>query len=146
MDSFFPAIWNVLHDGVIVAVDDTVPGTIRLEVSIDYLRKRFSESGEFIQVVLVGCTRFTYRASDASGPTTELPRIAEVAPEILSATLTNGVCEIECAGGVLEVIATDGSVRLDSGRAVTLQELIDVADAYWHEWSERAKKLSRKTD
>jgi hypothetical protein len=146
MDSFFPAIWNVLHDGVIVAVDGTVPGTIRLQVSIDYLRKRFSQSGKFIQVVLVDCTRFTYRASDASGPTTELPLIADMAPEILSATFTNGVCEIECAGGILEVIATDGSVRLDSGLAVTLQELIGVADAYWHEWSKRAKKLSQKSD
>jgi len=146
MDNFFPAIWNVLHDGVIVAIDGAVPGTIRVQVSIDYLRKRFSLSGELIQVVLVDCTRFSYRASDASGPTTELPRIADMAPEILSATFTNGVCEIECAGGVLEVIATDGSVQLDSGLAVTLQELLDVADAYWHEWSERAKKLRRKSD
>lgn len=69
-----------------------------------------------------------------------------MAPEILSATLTNGVCEIECADGVLEVIATDGSVRLDSGLAVTLQELMDVADAYWREWSEHAEKLSRKLE
>jgi hypothetical protein len=69
-----------------------------------------------------------------------------MAPEILSATFANGVCEVEYAGGVLEVTATDGSVRLDSGLAVTLQELIDVADAYSHEWSERAKNLSRKPD
>src|SRR5882762_3608296 len=82
MASFFPTIWNVLHDGVIVAVDGTVPGTIRLQVSIDYLRKHFSQSGEFVEVVLVDCTRFTYRASDASGNTTELPRIADMAPEI----------------------------------------------------------------
>ena len=62
-----------------------------------------------------------------------MPLIADMAPEILSATFTNGLCEIECADGVLEVIATDGSVQLDSGLAVTLQELIDVADVYWRE-------------
>jgi hypothetical protein len=146
MDSFFPAIWNVLHDGIIVAIDGAVPGTIRLQVSIDYLRKRFSQSGELIQIVLEDCSRFTYRASDASGPTTELPLIADMAPEILSATLTDGLCEIECADGVLEVVATDGSVQLDSGHAVTLQELIDVADDYWREWSERAKRLNRKSE
>ena len=68
---------------------------------------------------------------DPAENTTELPRIADMAPEILSATFANGVCEVECADGVLEVTATDGSVRLDSGLAVRLQELIGVADAYW---------------
>jgi hypothetical protein len=145
VDQFFPAIWNVLHDGVIVAVDGTIPGTIRLDVSIDYLRKRFSESGEFIRIVLLGCTRFTFRESDNSASITELPRIAEMAPEILSATFTDGACEIECAGGVLEVIAAEGSVQLDNGRAVALQELIDVADAYWNEWSERAKQMNQES-
>ena len=48
-------------------------------------------------------------------------------------------------GWVLEVVAADGAVRLDTGRAVTLQELIEVADSYWTEWSERAKKAREKT-
>jgi hypothetical protein len=76
-------------------------------------------------------------------PEHKVPTVADVS-EILSATLNSGVSEIECAGGVLEVISPDGAVRLDSGRSVTLQELIDVADGYWKEWSERAAKARQK--
>ncbi len=144
MESFYPAIWNVLHDGVIVAIEGTVPGTISLDVSIDYLRKRFAEPGRSVRVVLFDCARCAYRESDAATFTTDLSLIALQAPEILSATLSNGVCEIECAGGVLEVVSSDGAVRLDSGREVALQELIDVADSYWKEWSERAAKARQK--
>jgi hypothetical protein len=39
-EDFFPAIWNVLHDGVIVAVDGVLPGDLRIDVEIGYLRKR----------------------------------------------------------------------------------------------------------
>jgi hypothetical protein len=145
VENFYPAIWNVLHDGVIVAVDGAVPGTLCLDISIDYLRKRFADSGESIQVLLNGCTRFAYRQSAEAVFTAELPAIAEQRPEILSASIVDGLCEVECSDGVLEVVASDGAIRLDTGHDVTLQELIEVADSYWTEWSERAKKARVKT-
>jgi hypothetical protein len=144
VEDFYPAIWNVLHDGVIVAVDGNVPGTLCLDVSIDYLRKRFSETGESIQILLTGCTRFAYREFEAATFSTELPIITAMEPEILSASMKDSVCEIECAAGVLEVVAAGGSARLDSGRAIPLQELIEVAECYWTEWSERAKQARLK--
>jgi hypothetical protein len=137
---FYPAIWNVLHDGNITAVRGAVPGTVQLDVSIDYLRERFPDPGKTIQVILAGCTRFAYRDFDEREFTTDFSAIAAFEPEVLSAELRDGLCVLDCAGGVLELSAADGSVALDSGRAITLQELIDVADAYWTEWSERAKK------
>jgi hypothetical protein len=57
---FFPAIWNILHDGVIVAVEGTVPGNLRIDIEIDYLRKRIPDSGNLIPVLLIGCTRFAF--------------------------------------------------------------------------------------
>ena len=137
---FYPTIWNVLHDGSIIAVHGAVSGTVRLDVSIDYLRERFSDSGKTIQVTLTGCTRFAYRDFEVGEFTTDFSTIAVMEPEVLSAKLHDGLCVLDCAGGVLEVRAVDGSLALDSGRTITLQELIDVADAYWTEWSERAKK------
>lgn len=137
---FYPAIWNGLHDGNIIAVQGAVPGTVRLDVAIDYLRERFPDSGETIQVRLTGCTRFAYRDFNDVEFTTDFPAIAAFEPQVLSAELRGGLCVLDCSGGVLEVMAADGSLALDSGRAITLQELIDVADAYWTEWSERAKK------
>jgi hypothetical protein len=137
---FFPAIWNVLHDGSIIAVRGTVPGTIQLDVSIDYLRERFPDAGKTIQVTLTGCTRFAYRDFDESDFTTDFSAITVFEPEVLSGELRDGLCVLDCAGGVLEVRAASGSLVLDSGRAITLQELIDVSDAYWTELSERARK------
>lgn len=38
--------------------------------------------------------------------------------------------------GILEVVAADGSISLDSGREITLKELTAVAESYWKEWKE----------
>ena len=51
--------------------------------------------------------------------------------------------EVYCVNGALEAVATGGSLALDSGRSITLQDLIDASDAYWTEWSERAKQARR---
>jgi hypothetical protein len=132
---FYPAIWNVLHDGRIIAVSGEVPGTVQLAISIDYLRERFSDTGKTIQVTLTGCNRFAYRDFYEPDFTTNLSAIADFEPEVLSADLHNRLCKVDCVSGVLEVEAVDGSLRLDSGRAIPLQQLIDVADAYWKTWS-----------
>jgi hypothetical protein len=135
---FYPTIWNVIHDGRIIAVRGTVPGTVQLDVSIDYLRERFPNPGKIIQVTLTGCTQFAYRDFDDGEFTTDFSAIAELGPVVLSGELRDGLCVLDCTGGVLEARATDGSLALDSGRAITLQELMDVAEAYWTEWRARA--------
>ena len=143
--TFYPTIWNVLHDGSIIAIHGAVPGTVRLAVSIDYLRERFPDSGDTIQVTLTGCARFAYRDFDVGEFTTDLRTITSMEPEVLSAKLQGDLNEIDCVNGVLEVIATDGSLALDSGRAITLQELLDVSEAYWTEFGERAKKARQES-
>jgi hypothetical protein len=142
---FFPAIWNVIHDGSIIAVRGTVPGTVRFDVSIQYLRERFTDPGEVIQVTLTDCTRFAYRDYEAEDFCTDLPAIAASEPEVLSAELRGDMSEVCCVGGTLEVRASGGSLALDSERAITLQELVDVSEAYWTEWSERAKQARQTT-
>ena len=66
-------------------------------------------------------------------------------PEILGAAIKDGMCEVECSDGTLEVIAADGSIRLDNARAVTLEELSGVAEAYWKEWSKHWAKVRLKS-
>jgi hypothetical protein len=141
---FFPAIWNVLHDGRIVAASGEVPGTVRVNVSIDYLRERFTDLGKVIEVTLTGCTRFAYKPFEEQEFTTGLSAIADFKPEVSSAELQDGLCKIDCVSGWLEVAAVDGSLSLDSGRAITLQELIDVANAYWKEFGERSEQAKQK--
>jgi hypothetical protein len=143
-ESFFPAIWNILHDGVVVSVEGTVPGDLRIDIEIDYLRKRFAEPGTLIQVLLIGCTRFAFREYEKSKFSTALTEIAAMGPEIVSVSMKDGVCEVDCTEGTLEVVARDGAIRLDNGREVTLQELSGVAEAYWKEWSEHWAKVRLK--
>ena len=142
---FFPAIWNVLHDGSIISIQGAFPGTVRFAVSIQYLREQFPYPGETIQGTLTDCTRFAYRDYEAPEFCTDLPAIAASEPEILSAEMRSDISEVCCVGGTLEVRAGGGSLALDSGRVITLQELIDVSEAYWTEWSERAKKARQET-
>jgi hypothetical protein len=133
--STFPTIWKVLHDGSIVAASGTVPGKVQLDVSIDYLRERFSDSGKIIRLTLIGCTRFAYRHFEAGEEfATDLSAIAAMEPEVLNAEMRGDLSIIDCAGGILEVAAVDALIALDSGRSIVLQELLDVSEAYWTEW------------
>ena len=141
---FYPAIWNVLHDGSIISIQGAVPGIVRFAVSIPYLRKRFPDPGKTIQITLTECTRFAYRCYDAQNFCTDLSAIAASEPEILSAEMRADMSEICCVSGILEVRSSNGSLSLDSGRAITLQELINVSEEYWIEWSEHAKKQNRR--
>ncbi len=143
--NFYPAIWNMLHDGGITAIQGSVPGAIRFDVAIDYLRERFPDPGDTIQVTLSGCTRFAYRDFENAEFTTDLSAIAAMEPELLSAKMRGNVCEVVCAEGILEVVAIDGSLALDSGRSITLEELNDVSKAYWTEFSQRGKQARRES-
>jgi hypothetical protein len=62
---------------------------------------------------------------------------------ILSAEEVDGKCAVSCTraidngGGVLEVVAGDAVLSLDTGRFVSKDEIEAEADAYWTEWSSR---------
>ncbi len=135
--NFFPTIWQVLHDGTIRAAEGSVPGDVCLTISIDYLRERFPDSGKFFRLTLHECTLFAYYNF---GPPefVGLSRIARFKPEILDAEMEGDINRIYCVGGILRLTAGSGSIGLDSGRVVELQEVLDAAEAYWTEWSARS--------
>src|SRR5580698_8954953 len=88
---FFPAVWNILHDGVIVAIAGTLPGDLRLDVEIDYLRKRIPDPGTLIRVLLVGCTRFSFREYEKGKFLTASNDIAALRPKFVSASMKNEI-------------------------------------------------------
>ena len=133
-------VWNVLHDGPIVRIFGAIPGDVQFAIAIGYLRKRFTDPGDCILLTLHGCTSISYEPWDAGAPITDFASIVATEPEILSADEPTTVF---CSGGNLRVHAADFSLALDSGRAISLDELCSVAEAYWTEWSERAKKLNQ---
>jgi hypothetical protein len=132
--------WNVLHDGRIVRVCGAVPGEVQLAIDIGYLRERFAAPGDCILVTLHDCTAFSYEHWDSDAVSTDFASILSVEPAILSADEPGTVF---CNSGTLRVHASGFSLALDSGCSITLDELLAVAEAYWTEWSERAKGAKR---
>ncbi|QDU31565.1 hypothetical protein ETAA8_67240 [Anatilimnocola aggregata] len=130
-------IWNVLHDGPIVSLTGSIPGDVRFAVAIGYLRKRFPDPGECILLTLHGCTALSYLVWETNEVLTDLVAIAAAEPEILSADEPTTVV---CNGGTLQVQASGFSLALDSGRAITIDDLFAVAAAYWTEFENRSQR------
>jgi hypothetical protein len=140
MEPFFPAIWNVLHDGCIERIVGTVPGDIRVDVSIEYLRERFQDDGESIILTLSDCTIFSHRVYDEEQAVSDLNMIANESLSILSAEMNGAICQVFTDVGVLELKCESGSISLDSGRKISLKELFSVAENYWEEWASKSKR------
>ena len=149
-----PALWNVLHDAIIVGLNGQVPGTVQLELECDYLRERIDHPGNRFFITLSECTRFAYRLSvdDTIVDNPELLALRRL--WITRADAEPGFCRVHCTehipnggGGTLEICAAGADLRLDGGKAITLLELEHIADEYWTEWeleSERARRLHRE--
>ena len=137
MEPFFPSIWNVLHDGAVERIVGSVPGDVRVYVGVEYLRERFADDGDGIVVCLSDCTAFSHRLYDADDVVTDLPAIANESVTILSAKMHGSMCRVFTDSGILDMKCQGGSVALDSGRTISLDELISVAEAYWDEWDSK---------
>lgn len=140
MVPFFPAIWNVLHDGGIDRIVGSVPGDVRVFVGIEYLRERFSEEGDEFVVRLTECTTFYFSLYDSEETITDLESIANESMSILSAEMNDSICRLFTDTGVLEIQCADGSVALDSGREIPLDELFSTAEEYWKQWDLKPKR------
>jgi hypothetical protein len=132
-----PTLWTLLHDGGIDAIDGSVPGTLTLTVSIQYLRERFPGDGDGFAIVLSDCTEFAFAPWDGP-PLTDLAAIAACEPEILDAEAGDALT-IGCTAGTLRTRYAAAAIRLDTGGAVTVDELTAAAQSYWAEWSARRR-------
>lgn len=113
-----------------------------LEVSIDYLRERINEPGNTFTLTLINCERFAYRDYESNSFVTDLSTISEIGPGILSSEMQQEVCIVHGDRGLLEIVASDGSISIN-GRPFLLTELFQTAKEYWEEW-ERKNKSKRK--
>jgi hypothetical protein len=130
-------IWGVFHDGVVKLIEGTVPGTLKLEIEIDYLRRMFPEPGDRFVVMLFGCSKFTYADYDEP-PTEDIAHIQCREPEILYITSEQPVV-LDCAKGTLEFEYDEMTVSLESGRAVGYESLASACRKYWTDWKSRTK-------
>ena len=132
-----PSTWGVFHDGVIKAIDGTVPGTLVLTIEIGYLRAMFDGEGSSFKVHLTGCTKMRYSDYDEE-PTIDLEIIREREPEILYVTSEQPLV-LDCVMGPLELEYEQVSVELENGVQVGEQELISASELYWNRWRESSR-------
>ncbi len=130
-----PELWGCLHDATLVRVEGRVPGELRLNVRIDYLRRRFPGPGEGFDLILRGCSQFVYEPYEGS-PTTDLSEIAALELWVLGAEAGSPM-PVACSTGTMLVVYESASIKLESGLEVSLSELENAAESYWWEWSER---------
>ncbi len=135
-------IGNLLHDRSVLGVSGAVPGDVRFVVCIDYLRNRFPDPGNRILLTLHGCTALAFQTYEDVAALTDFDAIAKAEPEILKAKDWTDASVVECVNGNIRVTAADFSLALDSGRAITFDDLCSVAEAYWKELKERSKNSS----
>jgi len=129
-------IWGVFHDGEITQINGTVPGDLRLDLEICYLRAQFPEPGHSFTIELTNCTQLQFSEYDEP-PSTCLTHIQERKPMVLYVTSEEPLV-LDCAMGTLELDYSEMHVRLPSGRDVSEQELTAACEQYWNAWQERA--------
>jgi hypothetical protein len=137
-------IWGVFHDGSVIRIDGAVPGTLRLEIDIQYLRRMFPEPGDCFIVTLSDCTKFTFTEYDGP-PITDHARIQALEPEILYVNELEPLI-LDCDGGTLELDYQEMSVSLESGYPVGYDDLVSAADKYWAAFAARAKRGAAPAD
>ena len=139
MEPFFPAIWNVFHDGCIEQIEGSAPGMVSVHVGIEYLREMFSDPGEYFLVTFPNCTKFSFQHYERDELVVDLASITEDFPGILSAQMDGDVCKVFTDAGLLKMSSDDGSIRLDSGREISLDELLQAATKYWDDWEAKSR-------
>jgi hypothetical protein len=129
-------VWAVFHDGILAGIEGSVPGDLRIQIQIEYLRREFDEDGDVFIVELGSCTKFRFSEYEAQ-PTEDLVEIQAREIDVLYVSSENPLV-LDCSMGVLELDYKTMRVFLPSGRDVTREDLVAASKRYWNEWSARA--------
>ncbi|QOY95265.1 hypothetical protein IM543_05190 [Massilia sp. UMI-21] len=129
--------WGLLHDGGLEAITGTVPGTVSVRISIQYLRQQFPTKGAGFKIDLLDCKRFVYQEYDSS-PLEDFDAIVALEPEIVSAEKGTESVIVNCVMGTLTIDYGAASIYLDSGAPVSFDELTTASRTYWDDWAARS--------
>lgn len=135
-----PDLWGLFHDGTIEALSRPGPGVVEVRISILYLREMFRGAGDCFVVTLHGCSRFRYRLFEGES-TENLSQIALAAPEILHVSQRPDLVLL-CTGGELDITYDSMAVALDTGEAVSVEQLVQAAQRYWDGWEATNRRPS----
>jgi hypothetical protein len=125
--------WGILHDGLIIDLSGTVPGSVTAVIRCQYLRDKFTPPGHAFRVILPDCQRFEYEPFDEPA-ITALAEVASRKPMILYCATNDLTVELDCVDGRCRITHGDHRIELDDGTPVSDDELAAAAQRYWSEW------------
>ncbi|MBD8658272.1 hypothetical protein IFT68_21905 [Oxalobacteraceae sp. CFBP 13730] len=128
------AFWGLLHDGGLETVTGTVPGTVSVGISIQYLRQQFPTEGVGFKIYLFDCKRFVYQEYDST-PLEDFDAIVALEPEIVGVEEGTESVIVSCVMGTLTIDYGAVSIYLDSGAPISVDELTAASKAYWDGWA-----------
>ena len=131
------ALWNTLHDGVIVAIDGTVPGEPVLEVEIGYLAGRLCPGTKSVFVRLVDCSSFLYDFRSSMEETVRLSVLSEIAesrPIIMAGEQDLDGVLIECWCGAIQCRYSSACIMLENKAPIAYETLLAECERYWRDW------------
>ncbi|HEY4124078.1 MAG TPA: hypothetical protein VGM36_05655 [Rhizomicrobium sp.] len=145
-------IFSIFHDGTIVAHRISAE-TLDLEIEILYLTQRIDKAYTkfFLSLQNVHDFSFSTWPKDVNAAPTLIRDPAQIfAGEltILSSDIKNGSVEIamdqpsdgfDYCGGTLSFKANTASVLDEGGKQYTVNELGQICEEYWAEWSRKSK-------
>lgn len=145
-------LFTIFHDGSITLIEHNE--NLLLEVDIQYLAERIDPrySKFFLTLHDVEAVAFlTWPRDKTAEPErlTSVPKIFSADLEILEGAVENGKLKVNCwqhAGAspctycTLSFQTTAATVKDESGRACTLDELDKISRDYWTEFQARAKQ------
>ena len=144
-------LFSILHDGVIVEAF-TEETSLLFRVEITYLAQRVAPEFTTFLVRLhqaqdLAFVTWPNEASAAPQTLRSLTQIFIPPLHILSGDCVGARVQVECnqpatstphCGGTLSFLATSADVVDERGKHYSLKDLVEIAEAYWKEWSERA--------
>ena len=132
-------IWNLLHDGRLVACTGECPGNISMKVEIEYLCEILATESKFLWVHLRSCSDVAYNPFKRSASVMHPMLLGDCDLEILSAKDEENHISVCCTEGILRLNYVDATCELDTGASITFATLSQAYKKYWDDWDRRSK-------
>jgi hypothetical protein len=152
-------LWDMLHDGDLIAIQGDVPGDVDLTVEIGYITDLITPKENNLIVSLLGCDYFVYCPYDS--PTIQsLSEVVKAELSIMGTSndeklgepeygITRGpgeervifvCCTSQVSGalnGVLKMRYSDFRLQLTDNTPVSLENFIEKIEAYWEGFGQK---------
>lgn len=128
-------IWNLLHDGEIIAISENNL-SLTMFISISYLRRRLPPLVDSFVLTLSGLNSLEFVNFD--GTKTSLRTELEIgAPEILSTSSEVMPIKMKERWGGWNSTFRQSALLLDSGQPFEFEVIRKASEEYWEEWESK---------